>query len=71
MPTRIGKRSVAGRGYARSDYAGSDGGTLIEHWMIEGTDHAWSGGRAAGSFTEKQGPDASAHMIRFFMVKPA
>ncbi|WP_086467091.1 extracellular catalytic domain type 1 short-chain-length polyhydroxyalkanoate depolymerase [Oceanibaculum nanhaiense] len=71
VPTKIGKRSVGGRGYARSDYAGPDGATLIELWMIEGAGHAWSGGRAAGSYTDRTGPDASAHMIRFFTAKAA
>jgi poly(hydroxyalkanoate) depolymerase family esterase len=71
VPTRIGKRTAGGRSYSRSDYAGSDGGVLIEHWMIEGAGHAWSGGRAAGSYTDRKGPDASAHMVRFFLTKPA
>ncbi|MDP3958898.1 MAG: PHB depolymerase family esterase [Pseudorhodobacter sp.] len=71
MPTRIGNRSAGGRGYVRSEYAGSDGATLVEHWMIFGAGHAWSGGRAAGSFTDRKGPDASAHMIRFFLAKSA
>ncbi len=71
VPTKIGNRSAGGRDYARSDYAGADGAKLIEHWMIEGAGHAWSGGRAAGSFTDRKGPDASAHMVRFFMAKSA
>ncbi|MDP4033407.1 MAG: PHB depolymerase family esterase [Pseudorhodobacter sp.] len=70
-PTKVSKRSVRGRGYARSEYAGSDGATLVEHWMIEGSGHAWSGGRAAGTYTDSKGPDASAHMIRFFLAKSA
>lgn len=68
MPTKISKRSVRGRGYARSDFAGSDGVVLLELWMIEGAGHAWSGGRVAGSFTDSKGPDASAQMIRFFLT---
>jgi poly(hydroxyalkanoate) depolymerase family esterase len=68
VPSRIGKRTVRGRGYARSDYAGPDGGVLLELWMIEGSGHAWSGGRKAGSFTDSKGPDASVQMIRFFLA---
>ena len=71
VPTKIGNRRAGGLDYSRSDYAGADGGRLIEHWIIEGAGHAWSGGRAAGSFTDRKGPDASAHMVRFFMTKPA
>ncbi|MBU4527799.1 MAG: PHB depolymerase family esterase [Hoeflea sp.] len=68
-PAKIGNRSVRGRGYARSDFTGSDGMVLVELWMIEGAGHAWSGGRAAGSYTDSKGPNASAEMIRFFMTK--
>lgn len=67
QPSRVGNRSVRGRGYARSDYADADGAVQLELWMIEQTGHAWSGGRAAGSFTDSKGPDASAQMIRFFL----
>lgn len=70
-PGKISKRSVRGRGYARRDFAGPDGGVLLELWMLEGAGHAWSGGRAAGSYTDSKGPDATAQMIRFFLQKPA
>lgn len=70
-PIKTGNRSVRGRGYARSDFAGSDGAIVVELWMIEGAGHAWSGGRAAGSYTDSKGPNASAEMIRFFMTKDA
>ena len=70
-PTRVGKRSVRGRDYSRSFYADPKGAVLIELWMIEGSGHAWSGGRAAGSYTDTKGPDASAQMVRFFLDKPA
>lgn len=69
LPTRIGKRAVRGRGYVRSEYAGLDGAILLELWQIEGAGHAWSGGRASGSYTDNTGPDASAQMVRFFLTK--
>ncbi len=37
-----------------------------EHWKLAEGDHAWSGGDVACSFTDAEGPDASAEMIRFF-----
>lgn len=69
VPTKVTSRSVRGRGYVRSDYAGQDGVVLMELWMIEGAGHAWSGGRKAGSYTDTTGPDASAQMVRFFLTQ--
>ena len=71
VPRRTSNRSVRGRGYARSEFAGADGAIVLELWMIEGAGHAWSGGRAAGSFTDVKGPCATAEMMRFFLAKSA
>ena len=58
--------STQGKRYTRSTYA-TDGGQLVaEHWLVHGAGHAWSGGDAAGSYTDAQGPDASREMWRFF-----
>jgi len=47
------------------------GRPLAEQWDLHGAGHAWSGGSAAGSFTDAGGPDASAEMIRFFYAQVA
>lgn len=64
-------RSVAGRvpdghAYTRIKHRLGDGSPLAEHWVIHGAGHAWSGGNAAGSYTDDKGPDASREMMRFF-----
>lgn len=71
VPSKVVNRSVRGRDYARSDFVDAIGVVRLEIWMINGADHAWSGGHVAGSFTDKQGPDASAQMVRFFLSKSA
>lgn len=61
-------RSKGGRTYSRDLVEAADGTPLVESWRIEGAGHAWSGGRAEGSYTDPAGPDASAEMIRFFLT---
>ena len=56
-----------GRSYLRTVAARPDGTSGIECWMIQGGGHAWSGGHPSGSFTEPDGPDASAELVRFFL----
>jgi poly(hydroxyalkanoate) depolymerase family esterase len=55
-----------GHAYSRTVHRDSNGETLVEQWIVHQAGHAWSGGRATGSYTDRRGPDASAELIRFF-----
>jgi len=59
--------SEKGRTYIRVTFAGSDGCPAVEYWRVQDSGHAWSGGGPGGSFTDRQGPNASAEMVRFFL----
>lgn len=56
-----------GRKYTRTTQLGDSGKPLLEHWLVHGAGHAWSGGSEAGSYADPQGPDASRAMLRFFL----
>jgi poly(hydroxyalkanoate) depolymerase family esterase len=62
--------SAGGRKWSRVDYVDASNQIAVEQWTVHGVGHAWSGGSAAGSFTDARGPDASQEMIRFFLSLP-
>lgn len=64
------QRAAGGRSYTRSVHRGPDGSIVAEHWVVHGSGHAWSGGSSQGTYTDPQGPDATAQMLRFFLDHP-
>jgi poly(hydroxyalkanoate) depolymerase family esterase len=56
-----------GHAWTRTRHLDQAGQTLAEHWQVHGLGHAWSGGNAAGSYTDPRGPDASRAMLDFFL----
>jgi poly(hydroxyalkanoate) depolymerase family esterase len=67
--TRRG-RSAGGIDYTLTVYSDGAGQPVLEQWALHETGHAWSGGDAAGSYTDPRGPDASREMVRFFLEHP-
>jgi poly(3-hydroxybutyrate) depolymerase len=63
----ITTRSDSGRAYTRTVYRNLHGIAIAECSVVHGGAHAWYGGNPAGSYTDADGPDSSAEMIRFFL----
>jgi poly(hydroxyalkanoate) depolymerase family esterase len=52
----------------RAEYVDAAGVVRIETRRVPGLGHAWSGGDPAGSYTDPNGPDATAEMLQFLLV---
>ena len=63
---KVEQGRVNGRTYTRTTQWDASGKPVLEHWLIHGAGHAWSGGSPGGSYADPLGPDASREMLRFF-----
>ena len=58
---------VAQHGRARVErWRDAGGRVVLEDWRCVGLGHAWSGGDAAGSYTDASAPDATTILLDFF-----
>jgi poly(hydroxyalkanoate) depolymerase family esterase len=64
----VEERSDGPGGYSlrQADYHGADGQLLVRLMEVGRLRHAWSGGHPAGSYTDPEGPDATALTWAFF-----
>jgi poly(hydroxyalkanoate) depolymerase family esterase len=60
---------AGGRAYTRTIYRGAK--AAVEHWLVHGAGHAWSGGDASAPYADAKGPNATREMLRFFFHGPA
>lgn len=65
--TEVAGQIAGGRAYVKTVHRVGRGRPWVEHWLVKGAGHAWSGGARTGRFTDSSGPDASAEMLRFFL----
>ena len=63
----VEKGEENGRRYTRTLHTDASGRVAVEHWLVHGCGHAWSGGSAGGPFVDPRGPDASRAMLKFFL----
>ncbi|GAB2687955.1 hypothetical protein GCM10027271_58780 [Saccharopolyspora gloriosae] len=70
VPDAVQRQNPPGRHpYVHSTYTAS-GAPLIEHYLVSGMAHAWSGPAASGLFTDRAGPDMARVIWEFAAAHP-
>ena len=65
-PTKVDDGILNFLPYTVSRWNDGRGRLVQEYWRVTGLEHAWSGGSAAGSYSDPRGPDATEAMWAFF-----
>lgn len=60
----------SGRAIDKTLWRNGRGLVVGELWEVPDAEHAWLGGDPSGSYTDPDGPDASAEILRFFLAHP-
>jgi poly(hydroxyalkanoate) depolymerase family esterase len=58
---------AGGRTYTRTLFRGDK--SSVEHWLVHGAGHAWSGGNPDAPYADAKGPNATREMLRFFLSR--
>ena len=56
-----------GQSYTLTDYPDQNGNQLIQYCVVNGMNHAWSGGNSSQQYSDPSGPNETAMMYSFFM----
>jgi poly(3-hydroxybutyrate) depolymerase len=57
----------SGHPHTRTVHRNRDGIAVAESLLVHGGGHTWYGGSRLGSYSDSDGPNSSAEMIRFFL----
>ncbi len=66
-----GVESAAGKAAEATGQSDASGRVLLLDWRAAGVGHAWSGGDAAGTYTDPEGPDATEALFAFIAEQDA
>ncbi|RPK14578.1 hypothetical protein FH5_00013 [Priestia endophytica] len=62
----VEKTKQGGKAYTQYSYTNENGQIVLEKYIVNNMEHAWSGGSPLGSYTDEEGPNASEIMWSFF-----
>lgn len=70
LPCAGGVAGLKSYPYTVARHDGPDGASVVEQVVIQGANHAWTGGDPRGSFVDPVGPSMGALIYDFFVAHP-